>query len=244
MREGAERGSYARRLAVAAIAAVGLGVVLSLLGPDANPDGDWYVHTGIEGELRVLDAIEIVPDEDPVTMREARRMTGATQGVPSPVTETVVNPDNPDPVALERPLGRDDANPDVMRRVDPEARVELQEDEYVEMNRPSQQSEDFVVLHSVQPRYPRDAPPALRARDVVVRVNMYVDETGQVTHAYVDRNEGGPRFEAAVLEAVNQWVYRPYEHEGVPTGFWDTIYFVFRVGPGAEIRPNELPLRG
>ena len=233
-----------RRLAVATGAAVGVGVLLVLLGPDANPDDEWYVHTGVEGEVRVLDAIEIVPDEDPVTLREARRMAGATRGVRSPITEKVLNPDNPEAVSPEKPRGRESATPDVMRRVDPEARIALQEDEYVETNRPSQHSEDFVVLHSVEPRYPPDAPPALRTRDVVVRVNMYVDETGHVSHAYVDRNEGGPRFEAAVIEAVTQWIYRPFEHEGGPSGFWDTIYFVFRVGPGAEIRPNELPMRG
>ena len=244
MRHDRHRDSYARRLGVAALIAVTAWVAGSLLGPEANPEGEWYAHTGIEGDLRLLDAIEIVPDVDPITMREARRLPGATEGVQTPITERVVNEDNPDQVALERPVGRESDRSDVMRRAEPEVVSELQTDEYVEMNRASQQSRDFVLLHSVQPTYPVGVPAAVRQREIVVRVNMYVDESGRVTHAYVDRNDGGPRFERAVLEAVEQWVYRPLEVDGEITGFWDTIYFVFRVKGSTQIRSTPIPTRG
>lgn len=228
------RDSYAARLGGAVLLAVALGIVAMLLGPEANPRGEWFEHTGVQGEIQVLDAIEIVQDDDPITAREARSMPQATQGVTTPITEKVVNEDNPDPVAVERPQGQPSPDPMIERRVEPEVRAALQEDAFVEMNRSAQQSDQFVLLHSVSPTYPPDAPPGLRAREVVVRVNMYVDETGHVEHAYVDRNGGGPLFEDAVLRAVTQWIYRPLVLDGEPSGFWDTIYFVFRVGPGAD----------
>ena len=228
------RDSYAARIGGAAALAVLLAVVGALLGPDANPDGEWFEHTGFEGELQILDAIEVVQDEDPITAREARSMPRATQGVRSPITERVVNEENPNQVDLEQPPGQYTPDPMTERRVEPERRAELQEDAYVEMDRTAQTSDQFVLLHSVQPEYPPDAPPGLRTREVVVRVNMYVDETGHVTHAYVDRNDGGPLFEDAVLDAVTQWIYRPLEIDGEASGFWDTIYFVFRGGPATD----------
>ena len=117
------------------------------------------------------------------------------------------------------------------------------------MNRASQQSSDFVLLYSTSPNYPSGTTASLRSRELVVRVNMYVDETGHVTQAYVDRNNGGPAFEGAVLAAVKQWVYQPLLVEGEPSGFWDLIYFVFNTptsrgrttdqDPGSPVIPGQ-----
>lgn len=230
MAPATHRDSYAPRIVTAAALAVVLGVVVALMGPEVDPDAEWFEHTGVEGEIELLDAIEIVQDIDPVTAREARRMQGATQGVSSPLTEKVVNESNPERVSVEKPEGRDTPNPMIERRVEPDVRAALQDDAYVEMNRAAQQSDQFVLLHSVHPGYPADVPAAIRQREIVVRVNMYVDETGHVTHSYVDRNDGGPRFEEVVLAAVKQWIYKPLILDGEASGFWDTIYFVFRVG--------------
>jgi len=227
-----QRDSYGRRLAGALLLVVALGFVAVLLGPEAEPEREWFEHTGAEGEIEILDAIEVVREDDPMNAREARRMANATEGVPSPITEKVVNENNPEPVFREQERGQQQVDPEVLPQNDPESRNATQNDSYVEMNRSAQQSDQFVLLHSVHPAYPSGVAPALRQREVVVRVNMYVDEGGFVTHAYVDRNDGGPRFEDVVLESVKQWIYKPVVVDGEPTGFWDTIYFVFRIGPG------------
>lgn len=229
-----QRDPYGRRLAGALLVVVVGAYLAAILGPEAEPEREWFEHTGVEGEIEIIDAIEVVRDDDPVTAREARHMANATEGIPSPITEKVVNENNPDPVFRERERGQQNVDPEVVPQDDPESRNATQNDAYVEMNRSAQQSDQFVLLHSVHPGYPSGVAPALRQRELVVRVNMYVDEGGHVTHAYVDRNDGGPRFETVVLEAVKQWIYKPVVIDGEPTGFWDTIYFVFRVGPGRD----------
>ena len=93
----------------------------------------------------------------------------------------------------------------------------------------------FVLLHVVTPAYPDGASASMRQRQIVVATHLYVDEAGNVAHAYVSRNDGGPAFERAALDAVRQWRYRPLLVDGEPTGFWDSIYVVFRVGSGGEI---------
>jgi len=87
----------------------------------------------------------------------------------------------------------------------------------------------------VNPDYPDGTPAAMRQRQIVVATHLYVDEEGRVGHAYVSRNDGGPEFASAALDAVRQWVYEPVLVDGEPIGFWDTIYFVFRIGNEGNI---------
>jgi TonB family protein len=236
------RDRYGARVAAAAALAVLLIAIGSLLGPPADPDKEWYEHTGVQGEMLLLDAIDIVSDVEPVTQELAQSLPGATQGVQAPVTERVRLEETLQPVPFEQPKGLEDTRPDRLHRADPQLTAEVVDQDRVKMSRPAQQSSDFVLLFAVNPRYPADVPAALRTREIVVRVNMYVDENGHVAHAYVDRNDGGPRFEDAVLEAVRQWVYRPLVRDGRPTGFWDLIYFVFQIEPNANARDRlDLP---
>ena len=235
---------YLRRLAVAGLAGLCVLVVIALLGPDANREGEWYEHTGVRGDLVLLDAIDVVSDRDPVTQDAAQSLPGATRGVQSPITDRTVVDETLAPVPREAPLGEDRPDPSDLQRADPRLTAEVVDRDQVEMSRPAQQSSDFVLLHAVNPRYPDGVPDAQRRREIVVRVNMYVDETGHVAHAYVDRNDGGPRFERAVLEAVRQWVYEPLLVEGEPSGFWDLIYFVFHVQGSGRASEGPVPTGG
>ena len=220
---------YAKRIAALAVVALGIFVLAALLGPRVDPDTEWYEHTGFEGELVLLDAIDVVSDVDPVAQSAAQSLPGGTQGVPAPLIEKIVHEDPLNPVSIESPIGDSDDDRQRLERADSRLEAEIIDRDQVKMSRPAQRSSDFVLLTAVNPRYPTDVPEAIRHREVVVRVNMYVDETGHVAHAFVDRNDGGPRFEAEVLAAVRQWVYRPLIREGKPTGFWDLIYFVFQI---------------
>lgn len=225
---------YGKRITILAGVVVCLLVVTALLAPRADPDTEWYEHTGFEGDLVLLDAIDIVSDVDPFAQTQTQSLPGATQGVPTPITEKIRHDETLDPVPLEQTRGDAEADLRRLQRADPQLQAEIVDRDQVKMSRPAQQSSDFVLLSAVNPRYPTDAPASLRQREIVVRVNMYVNEAGRVEHAYVDRNDGGPRFEAAVLEAVRQWVYRPLVRNGEPSGFWDLIYFVFQIDVGGR----------
>jgi TonB family protein len=157
-------------------------------------------------------------------------MPNPTEGMSPPlVEETLVErAENPLPKVDE--IGQPGFQTE-MRRLTEGADDFVDPVDRVQMSRPAQRSLQFVLLHSVSPEYPDGVSPGLRRREVVVRVNLFVDEQGRVAHAYVDRNNGGPLFEDAVLVAVRQWIYRPLEIDGKPQGFWDHIYFVFNMAP-------------
>ena len=156
----------------------------------------------------------------------------ATKGVDPVLTEKVVQPDPENPLPKEREEGDYGDN---LRRVDRNEAQRLVGESPQELRGQSQQSLSFVLLHVVTPEYPPGASASVRQRQIVVATHIYVDEEGHVAHAYVSRNDGGPAFERAALDAVRQWVYKPLVVEGRPTGFWDSIFFVFRVGRGGII---------
>lgn len=238
---------YLRRLAAMAAVAALLFVVVALLGPDGDPDREWYEHTGVSGEFQIIDVLSLERAEDPVDRASRPEIENATRGVDPALTEKVVQPDPLNPLPPDRPEGDYGEN---VRKVEPKEATRIVGENPVELRGRSQQSLSFVLLHVVNPQYPDGVAASLRRREIVVATHIYVDEKGQVTDAYVSRNDGGPRFERAALDAVRQWVYKPVLVEGEPTGFWDTIYFVFRVGEGGvlqietERRPPRVPPQG
>lgn len=211
-------------------------VAVVLLGPEGNPEGEWYerAHTGTRGPTLLLENIEIVTDrpEDAHTQEESHQMAHTTQGVDPRIAERILQEETLEPRPLEKPTGRPVPHPrDAPLENEGRSRQEGPR-EQVSMSRPAQQSAQFVLLHSVQPRYPEKATPLQRQRLIVVAVQMYVNEKGEVAHALISRNEGGPHFAEAVLRAVRQWRYEPLVIDGRPEAFWDQIRFVFRVGGG------------
>jgi TonB family protein len=221
-------------LAASGIALVAL-VILSLLGPSSDEIDRWFRHTGIRGELQILDNIDIVPDVDPTTQERKEPLAGATEGVQVEADRPRPHPevDNPTPQPHERGL----PSPKVVDADRPELRIGSDEIHQVEMHRGTQQSLDFILRKFVRPDYPEDATTVQRARVIWVVVAMYVDELGHVVEAYTTRNDGGPPFERAVLKAVKQWEYEPLLVNGEPHGFWDEIRWEFTVKPdGVDTR--------
>lgn len=235
---------YGRRLAVMAGLALLAFVLIALLGPEGDPNREWYERTGVRGEIRIIDALSLTRETDPLDQTSRPEMENATRGVDPVLTEEIVQRNPLEPLPLEQEEGDYGEN---VQTVDPREAERILGDEPVELRGQSQQSLDFVLLHVVNPEYPDGIAASLRRRELVVATHLYVDERGQVTQAYVSRNDGGPRFERAALDAVRQWVYEPVLVDGVATGFWDTIYFVFRVGEGGSIEieaGRRPPLRG
>jgi TonB family protein len=239
---------YGRRLALMAGAALLVLVLVALLGPESDPSQEWYEHTGVRGEIQILDALSISRDSDPVDRNSIPEIEDATRGVDVTLTEKIVQPDPLNPLPKEDERGDYGKN---VRRVDDSEAQEIVGENPVELQGRSQQSLNFLLLFLVNPEYPDGVAASIRQLEIVVATHLYVDEKGIVAQAYVSRNDGGPAFERAVLDAVRQWIYQPVLVDEVATGFWDTIYFVFRISEGgsAEIESerrgrNQIPPRG
>jgi TonB family protein len=230
-----KRQGYLRRMSLAVGFAVASVVVGVLIGPDPQDIHRWLEHTGMEGDLVILDEIQIIPDDDPITQKPKEAMAGAMQGLEVDVEPSPVNPEAEKPTPSPREQGLPEPRPVVSEL--PIEGLTLSRDRVtqVEMHRSPQRSMSFVLRKFVAPLYPENAGSSQRSRVIWVVVAMYVDEEGKVTDAYTTRNDGGPDFRAAVLDAVRQWEYEPLRIDGVAHGFWDEIHFKFHVdGTRAE----------
>jgi len=198
----------------------------SVYGPHPDEVRHWMLHTGVEGELRVMPEIHIVRSEDAITQDQHQSMAGATKGVETEVEEEKPKPPeevvDPDPFL---PKG----NPDeILETALPFTgmSVENETEDQIQMLRPTQQSNDFVLIRLVRPNYPRNAPVHLRQRSVTVEVAIYVELDGKVGGAYIS-SSGGKVFDEAVLAAVHQWEYRYVGPEGQQEEVWDQVRWIF-----------------
>lgn len=87
--------------------------------------------------------------------------------------------------------------------------------------------EDYVIIHMVQPEYPKDA--LDRMMEGYVLVEVYVDETGRVSEAWVRKVYGMESFERSSIEAVRQFVFKPVMENGSPQPFWVSFLVNFRL---------------
>jgi TonB family protein len=107
----------------------------------------------------------------------------------------------------------------------------------VRMTRPTQRSNDFILVKLVRPSYPPGIPASMRQRAIHVDVAVYVEPDGKVSGAYVTKTNGGKSFEQAALAAVRQWEYRYLGAEGQAEAFWDQVRWIFAPSPSAATAP-------
>jgi TonB family protein len=97
------------------------------------------------------------------------------------------------------------------------------------------------ILYRVNPKYPPDLRKAHATGTVIV--DAIIDEEGCVSAAHVLRG-AAPGFDAAALEAVMQWVFRPATADGQPVKVLYTLTTNFAIdttpprAPGAEREPG------
>ena len=232
---------YLKRMGVfAALGLLGL-IVGALLGPTPEQVDEFFRTTGREGPTLVLQEIDIIPDNDPVSTPPRDTMAGATQGVQVPV-EALQKPkeDATEPTPSQQVRGVVDPSQHATDIPMPGRSLAKDQRDQIEQHRASQQSLDFILQKFVRPDYPSGAGQVDRTRTIVVWVAMYVNELGKVEHAYIERSDGGPLFEQAVLEAVLQWEYRPLVVDNQPQGFWDRQQVQFIVTrDGVETRIGD-----
>ena len=110
-----------------------------------------------------------------------------------------------------------------------EANPDLKKVNLVEFSLPQQTNPDFVLIRMIRPQYPANASEAQRRMPVInVEAAIYIEVTGQVTASMILSSNGGPVFDEVVLQAVNQWLYRPIIKNGQPPqARWQTLTWRF-----------------
>lgn len=90
----------------------------------------------------------------------------------------------------------------------------------------------------VQPAYPE----AMRKakKQAVVTVELVVDAAGNVTEAQV-QDSAGPEFDAAALDAVRRWKFKPALDEGTPVASGMTVPVEFSLAQLKQKKPPALP---
>ncbi len=87
-----------------------------------------------------------------------------------------------------------------------------------ESHAPVAYREDYVITKMIEPVYPPEA--MLRGHEGYVLVEVYVNSRGFVQEAWVRKVKGDESFEAATLDAVKQFEFRPIMDRGKPISFW------------------------
>jgi len=82
-----------------------------------------------------------------------------------------------------------------------------------------------VVLDRVEPVYP---PKALKkASGGTIILKLLISEGGRIVRVTVDQGAPVPELEAAAVNAVLRWRYRPATEDGAPVKAWTTAEFPY-----------------
>ena len=87
-----------------------------------------------------------------------------------------------------------------------------------ESHAPVPYREDYVITKMIEPIYPPEA--MISGREGYVLVEVYINSKGFVQEAWVRKIKGDESFEAATLDAVKQFEFRPIMDRGKPISFW------------------------
>jgi TonB family protein len=207
---------YRKRLLVILPISVGL-VALLFVTSDVVPYSELERRIGWEGAIRVLPLVTIIPENDP---HEDMRKTSVLQQMASMDVE------------MHEETGPNEgfAKQEIpVRKPDPETTPELDVSDV--RNYPAHTevpySEEYVILHTVQPEYP----PAelMDGIEGDVWVEILVNEDGQVEDAWVLTAIGPKSFEHSSLLAVRQFRFKPPIANGKPMPMWIRFHVFFRL---------------
>jgi len=82
-----------------------------------------------------------------------------------------------------------------------------------------------VVLDRVDPVYPKKALKKAAGRMIILK--LLISESGRIVRVTVDQGVPVPELEAATVNAVLRWRYRPATEDGVAVKAWTTAEFSF-----------------
>jgi TonB family protein len=210
----------ARNKRLIALTPIGLLFILVILiSLEQSQVVERLFTVGFEGPMELLPEITIIDEqgiESDVTAEErhamvAREVEYETEEIeqdddPNRITSEL-SEKTPDEISLDE-LGGDS----FYRSYESHARVPYHE--------------DYIILKMVKPTYPPDAL-ALGLEGYVV-AELYVDETGKVSGAWVRSSYGSIEFEEASLKAVQQFLFKPVMEYGEPVPFWISFLIRFK----------------
>jgi TonB family protein len=192
-------------------------VGLLFVTSDVVPYSELEKRVGWEGEMRILPHVTIVPENDPY---EDMRMDSALRTMAS-MDFSLLEETGPEagPKRADIPV----------RKPDIETTPELDPSNvrHYPAHTDVPYSEDFVILHMVQPEYP----PAelLDGIEGDVWLEILVNEDGRVEDAWVLTALGPKNFEYSSLSAVRQFRFKPPIVNGKPVQMWIRFHVFFRL---------------
>lgn len=218
------RGGRRRLLAACGGALLAL-LLLIVLGPSEQAVKDRFELTGKRGPLLLMNEVSVTDAKD-----KKVQLPRHFRELPPPPAPAALEPPAPQGTMSPLPSARPTPAPVPDEAILSDPDLDLVD--LVELNSPVQSLENpwFKLVRLVRPEYPAMVDEIWRRQPLVtVEAAHYVDEQGQVTAAYIVRCDGGPEFEAAVLKALQLWVYQPLDPSGrAPAGFWKPTIWRFR----------------
>jgi TonB family protein len=192
-------------------------VSLLFFTSDVVPYSEFERRIGWEGPIRLLPDITIIPDNDPFEdMRETSVLKTMASLDIQMLDETGPNEG---PLKQEIPV----KYPDYFTAPQPE----LAEVRHYPANTDVPYSEDYVILHMVQPEYPPQE--LLEGIEGDVTVEILVNENGVVENAWILSAVGPESFEHSSLAAVRQFRFKPPMENGKPLPMWIRFQVRFRL---------------
>ena len=213
---GEKEQAYRKRiLMIAPIAAVLVGALF--VTSDVVPYEDLRKNFGWEGPAQVVVNLTIVPDEAEIEqMKEVAMKTLAAMDVD--VIDEIAEAEGGDNVAQEIPI--EEPEPITQPELD-EVKIRT-----YESHTDIPYSNDYVILHMVQPEYPTLE--MIQGIEGNVTVELLVNEKGAVEDAWVLAAHGPKSFEDASLAAVRQFLFKPPTENGRPIPMWIRFDIRFR----------------
>ncbi len=203
-----------RLLMVVPAAAALLGLLFLSFGDVTIEEFERYV--GFEGAFELVPEITIVPD------RVTRVGESGADAVPEDPGYNII------PVSDESLFELEIDQDVIPKEVAPAVRErEVLEIETVPQRRQIPYSEDYVLLHMVEPEYPSE----MRRYGIEgsVLVELYVNERGEVEDATILSSVGSKQFEDASLAVVYEFLFKPRIENGQPQDMRIKFMIKFRI---------------
>ncbi len=185
-------------------------LIILAIGLEKSRVVDRIFSVGYEGPMQILPEITILDDsgiEAEVFEKERHDMIARDVKVYSEEIEDehdeAETSFSPKEVPVE-PIYDDFEGPDAIRTYESHAPVPYRE--------------DYVIKKMVEPIYPPEA--MIRGHEGYVLVEVYINSNGFVQEAWVRKVKGDESFEAATLDAVKLFEFRPIMDRGRPISFW------------------------
>lgn len=212
---GEREQAYRRRLLII-VPIAGFLVSLIFVTSDVVPYAELEKKIGWEGEIHLLPHITILPDDDPYEdMRKSSVLKTMSSMDLQLLEETGPEEGGAKQVLTEKEV----------EKTTPE--FDLADVRHNPANTDVPYSEDYVILHMVQPIYP----PFELSKGIEgeVTVELLINKEGRVEDAWVLAAVGPKSFEYASLAAVRQFRFKPPIQNGEPVPMWIRFQVRFRL---------------